>query len=215
MYREKITGLWCRENTLDEYVVKEQSCYSKFLSLVRDSTVMDIGGNIGAFAYKAIESGAKKVISFEPEPGNIELFKMQDFYESPKVKLIERAISDKNGVADFYVNSSGKNKGLHSLQEIQGRHKIQVKTVEFKQALTKFSPEYIKIDIEGGEYDIDLSNLPLNVKGIAIEIHLTHGDNREQGENLIKILKKQFPVVLKEPKITDKNWTTLFIGRRK
>lgn len=34
MYRESKTGLWCREGTLDEYTVEEQSSYKSFFSLM-------------------------------------------------------------------------------------------------------------------------------------------------------------------------------------
>lgn len=211
MYREKNTNLWCRENTLDEYVIKEQSSYSELFSRVSGSVVMDIGGNIGAFAYRAYKSGAKRVISFEPDPENIKMYKKQNFPSN--IKLIERAISNHTGKAEFYVNT-GKNKGLHSLQAINGRECIQVKTASFNKALEKYTPDYIKIDIEGGEYNLDFSNLPEYIKGIAIEIHLTHGNNRALGKRLLNQLQQQFPVVKRVGNVTDKNWTTTFIGFR-
>lgn len=210
MYREERTGLWCRENTLDEYVIKEQSCYNKMLEHGFGKTVMDIGGNIGAFAFHALEYGAEKVVSFEPEPDNIRIFKKQ---ELPNVKLIEKAISSEDGIALLYMNK-GKNKGMHSLQDISGRDCIQVKTWSFEKALRKFEPELLKIDIEGAEFGIPLNRIPSFVEGIAIEIHLNHKGNREAAAQLIHDLRKQFPHVLRQPNITDKNWTTLFIGFR-
>lgn len=42
-----------------------------------NSLILDIGGNIGAFAYACIQRGAGKVISFEPDPDNYCLFRKQ------------------------------------------------------------------------------------------------------------------------------------------
>lgn len=211
MYKEKTTGLWCRPDTLDEYVIKEQRTYNPLLELCKDKSVMDIGANIGAFTFQALAHGAIQVVSFEPDKDNIGMFQKQGFDD--RVKLIKRAVSNSTGTALFYVNS-GKNKGMHSLQEIQGRESYEVKTVSFKDALDRYSPHILKIDIEGGEYDLNFKDLPLTVEAIAIELHLLHGDNRKMAPRLIKDLKKQFPEVLKDPVLTEKNWTTLFIGRR-
>ena len=210
-YAEKKTGLVCREGTLDEYVVKEQSSYSPIFELVKGKTVMDIGANIGAFSYTALKNGADKVIAFEPDEDNAKLYELN----VPKdAKLFRGAVASKTGTAILYVNESGKNKGLHSLQQINGRTQIEVKTYSFRKALEKFRPQILKIDIEGGEYDLELHDLPEYIEAICMEIHLSHGDNREMGKKLIKSLKKQFPNVLKDSNITDKNWTTLLIAKR-
>lgn len=209
MYKESKTGLWCREGTLDEYVIKEQSSYRAFFSLMKGKTVVDIGSNIGAFAYFSKQNGAKEVICFEPDPENIRVWEKQEL----EAKLIKRAVSNKSGTAKFYVNN-GKNKGMHSLQPIRGRTEIVVKTVDFHEVLKRYAPDLLKIDIEGGEYNLPLSEIPEFVKGIAIEIHLNHGNNRNLGKNLVKQLEQQFPNILHKPNITAKNWTTLFIGTR-
>lgn len=211
MYKEKTTGLWCRPDTLDEYVIKEQRTYNPLLELCKGKSVMDIGANIGAFTFQALAHGATRVVSFEPDKDNIGVFQKQGF--DNRVKLVKRAVSDSTGTALFYVNS-GKNKGTHSLQEIQRRESYEVKTVSFRDALDRCSPQILKIDIEGGEYDLNFKDLPLAIEAIAIELHLLHGDNRKMAPRLIKVLRKQFPEVLKDPVLTAKNWTTLFIGRR-
>ena len=212
MYREKNTNLWCREDTLDEYVVKEQATYTPIFENMKGKVVADIGANIGAFTYNSLKHGAKRVVAFEPDPDNIKIYKKQGFDE--RVKLFEGAVSNVTGQATLYQNAKGKNKGLHSLQDISGRDMTEVNTYSFSKLLKKFEPEILKIDIEGGEYMLDLYDLPEFVKGICIEIHLTHKDNRRKGKALAKSLEQQFPVVLKKPHITEKNWTTLFIGLR-
>ena len=206
---DKKTGLRHREGTLDLYVIKEQSTYSKLFEYVKGKVVLDVGGNIGAFAYNALEYGASEVHSFEPEQANIKMYKSQKL----KSKLYEFAVTNKDGVANFYVNNM-KNKGTHTLRKTIGRDSIEVKTVAFEKVLKKVKPYAIKIDIEGGEYGIDFKLIPKSVKVIAVELHLNPVKNRENGKKLLKYLKSEFEE-LSSSKATEKNWTTLFVGIRK
>jgi FkbM family methyltransferase len=210
MQKDKRTGLYYRKDTLDLYVIREQTQYTKLFELCKNKRVLDIGANIGAFAYNAVEYGASKVYSFEPEPENLELFIAQGIQNT---KLYKRAITDRGGTAKFYINTK-KNKGLHSLEEKKGRECIVVHTVSLEKVLDKLkNPEVIKIDIEGGEYKLNY-DLLLRAKVIAIEIHLQGKDNRQKGRKLLSFLRKNF-TELSNSNITDKNWTTVFIGRRK
>lgn len=206
---DKKTGLRHRDGTLDLYVIKEQSSYSKLFEHVKDKVVLDIGGNIGAFAYNALEYGASEVHSFEPEPSNIKMYNSQKL----ESKLYEMAVASKDGIANFYVNDL-KNKGTHTLRKTRGRDSIEVKTVAFEKVLKKVKPYAIKIDIEGGEYGIDFKLIPKSVKVIAVELHLNPIRNREKGKTLLKYLKSEFKE-LSNSKVTEKNWTTLFVGTRK
>lgn len=213
--KDKKTGLYMREGTLDEYVIREQSGYAHALEHVKGKVVLDIGGNIGAFAYTAIEQGAKMVHSFEPEPDNIKMFKKQNL---ENVKLYEYAVFNEDGEANFYVNTQ-KNKGTHTLRETRGRDCITVKTIALEKVLNKIKPDMIKIDIEGGEYFLDF-NLIFNcksIKYIAMEIHLTTKETHDKGLKLIKQLQKHFTQLntFIDTEEETKSWTKLFIGVRK
>ena len=146
MYKEPTTGLWCREDTLDEYVIKEQRCYDSLLQFAKGNVIMDIGANIGALAHRALKAGASYVVCFEPDPDNIEVFNRQKL---GNVKLVKGAIAQEKGTAKLYLNG-GKNKGMHTLQPINGREVVEVKTYPCKGAIKRYSPETIKIDNEGG-----------------------------------------------------------------
>jgi FkbM family methyltransferase len=209
LLKDEKTGLYYRPDTYDLSVIKEQSSYARLFEMVKGKVVLDIGGNIGSFAYNALQHGAKEVVSFEPDPDNIEVYHKQHLKGAYLHKF---AVASKDGKATFYVNNEGTNKGLHSLVKIRGREEIEVKTIAFSKVLEKIKPEIIKIDIEGGEYDLDFTLIPDTVKGIAIELHLQHG-LRTKGEHLLKWLKKNF-TMLNNAHITDLNWTTTFIGKR-
>lgn len=207
---DKNTKLKYRDGTLDLFVIKEQSTYSKMFKYMDESVVLDVGGNIGAFAYNAVDNGAEIVHSFEPEPENIKMFKSQKLHD---VKLHEYAITNEDGKANFYVNDQ-LNKGTHTLRKTRGRESIEVKTISFEKVLKKVKPDIIKIDIEGGEYGLDFNLIPKSVKAIAVELHLNPTGQREKGKKLLDHLRKEFKE-LSNSKVTEKNWTTLFIGVRK
>jgi FkbM family methyltransferase len=207
---DKKTGLNYRPGTLDEYVIKEQSCYNELFERAKGKIVLDMGGNIGSFAFNAIQHGAKKVASFEPEPDNIKMFESQEL--GKESTLFPYAVTDKDGTAEFFVNSK-LNKGTHTLRKTRGRDTITVETKAFKKVLKTVKPDIMKVDIEGGEYFIDFTLIPDSVKAIAVELHLNGKGERAKGKKLLKWLQENFDQI-NNAKIGDKNWTTLFIGVR-
>ncbi|MGH2582632.1 MAG: FkbM family methyltransferase [Anaerolineales bacterium] len=119
----------------------------------------DLGANIGyislLFALAVSQTG--QVIAFEALPVNVErLITNLHLNPSLKVRPIAKAVSDKNGVAQFLVHESG---GMGKLAGSTGRNhwyqqelKVESITLDdfvFKQENPK--PDLIKIDIEGGE----------------------------------------------------------------
>lgn len=205
------TGLKYRDDTIDLWVIREQSGYTDLFKMCRGKTVLDIGANIGAFADRVMKVGAKRVFCFEPESSNFKLLSSQ---EIPKAKLFNMAVSDTNGTTTFYVNK-GRNKGLHSLNEVRGRDKQEVKLISFEKVIDKVRPDIIKVDIEGGEYNLDFKLLNAECKAIAIEIHFEY-NQEEKGDKLLRQLRKMFDEIsYKEVLHYGKRGTGLFIGLRK
>lgn len=204
------TGLFYRDNSIDQWVIREQSGYQELFDNAKDQVVLDIGSNIGAFSQRVIAAGAKQTIGFEPEASNYKLLSRQNI---PRSKFYNAAVAADDGEATFYVNK-GRNKGLHSLQEVRGREHQIVKTISFEKILKKVKPDIIKVDIEGGEYALDFKLLERSCKMIAIEIHYEYG-NLDNGKKLLKQLRKLFEEVsYKEVLHYGKLGTGLFIGRR-
>ena len=89
-----------------------------------------------------------------------------------------------------------------------GREKITVNSINFLQELHKYKPSVLKIDCEGGEYDILRIPLPNFVKQVTVEIHLTKKEWRNyKSTKLLKLF--QGWKVHKEPVIGEKNWHTI------
>ncbi len=200
-------GFKVREDTLDEYIVKEVKTY-ECLNLTPEDTVLDIGGCIGSFARYALERGAK-VISVEPEPDNYKLL----CENAPGATVINAAAIVKPREIILYVNDL-KNKGAHSIIPTQGRREIKVETVLFPKLLETRKPTKIKMDCEGAEYELLADLLPEHVKAIVLEFHLQKKGERDNARALHESLKSQFAQVVKEPKITEKNWITIGAYRR-
>lgn len=199
-----------REGTYDKEIINEvKNCYN---GLDFDGKViLDIGGNIGAFAKMATDKRAK-VISFEPCPENFELL----VENSPDSININRAVvgnTDKQ--RNFYLNK-GRNKGIHSLEIKRGRDKIIVDCCNFSDMIEEYKPDILKIDIEGGEYELfDLETIPKCVKQIAIELHLKRKDWRFLGAfKIINILELNGFKPIKDVTIGEKNWTTIGVYTR-
>ena len=217
-YREILTNgikAVVREETLDEYVVNEiirGDAYRK-LNIYNSDIVLDIGLNIGMFTIKAIKAGAT-VHAYEPDPDNFDIAELNiELNEvTANATLYQKAIvGTKDTVRSFSLNVK-KNKGAHSLIAKRGRETITVKCVNINDVMAQIQPTIIKMDIEGGEYEVikDIKSFD-GVRELILEFHHTHlNDIKTQSKfrEIVGILQTHFNHVdyKKEPK---KSWTTL------
>ncbi len=219
---DKESNLYYRTETSDKVIIAEQATYNKFLERCKGMIVLDLGANIGAFSNRALEEGAKKVFGFEPDPDNIALIKKQPFYKDKRFKLIEKAVSDKTGVAYFYKNVR-RHKGMHSLLYKRGRETIEVKTISLNKVLDKVNPDGIKLDIEGAEFIIDFNRIiESNIKLLAMEMHLGFNLNNKKtlyyAKKVKKLLDDNFEelTTFSQSKVSEDKYgqTALYIGVR-
>ena len=154
----------------------------------------DVGANIGyvslLLAKRVGENG--HVYSFEPLPGNQERWqKNVALNPNVNVRLIPKAVADKEGETIFWVHASG---GMGKLQGSVGKNaeyenKIEVETISLDDFVYKeknVAPNLVKIDIEGGEV--------LALKGMQ------------------RLLKETKPILLIElhgPEAANATWTVL------
>ena len=164
------SGIWYREGSSDEISIKE--CLSNYkLVNVKNRIVMDLGANIGGFTYMALKAGAKMVYAVEPDKNNFEMvIKNTENYNN--CELINAAITDKQYLdeLDFYIGLGKAGPVMASLEPTRGRKKINVNNLYAKDYIERVQPEVMKIDIEGGEYDI-LQYIPESCKELTIEWH--------------------------------------------
>lgn len=158
--------------------------------ITETSTVYDIGAHVGFYTLlSSILVGEKgKVFAFEPLPRNLYyLNKHLRLNGIKNVEVVEAAVSDNNGVAIFQEGKSSSMGRLYSSYEeekslirpSEESNLIEVRTI----ALDKFiseqqmsTPDFIKIDVEGGEREVLLGAEKLLTNNHPAIFLATHGN---------------------------------------
>jgi FkbM family methyltransferase len=178
--------LYLRPETFDDSVAAEVSGY-KLLQPSDGGTLLDIGGNIGAVARWWMKKGGDKVVSVEPEPENATLLRKNLEEFGDRAVVYEAAAVNRNAPKslNLFLNN-GINKGAHTIRETRGRNTIEVQTVPLFDLIEEHNPNAVKIDIEGGEFQLldEILSLPPQVTRFAIEYHLNPKGHREMGKDL-------------------------------
>ncbi len=117
----------------------------------KGSVFYDIGAHIGYFSATAslINDGQGHVYSFEPRPDNAKFFKRHVEANGLKnITLTEAAVGAVEGEANFNANTGTATGHLAE----DGNLKVKVVSIDKMHANGKLpSPDFIKIDVEGGE----------------------------------------------------------------
>lgn len=123
--------------------------------------IIDIGAHIGLFSACSSQlTGPKgKIICFEPTPGTFSILKNTLLLNHcDNVIARQAAVSDKEGMATFYVshtagcnsNSLVKNKSGNQVSA----YDVQLVTIDSIVTEYSLNPSLIKIDAEGAELDV-------------------------------------------------------------
>lgn len=141
---------------------------------LKNRDVIDIGANMGTFSIFASKLGANKVIAVEPVSDTIRMFKANmQTAGATNIILKQNVASNKTGEV---VKMALQDKCGHNSAYMPSEHYEEVQTISFKDlmALTDSDNIFLKMDCEGGEYDILMDADPEDMKRIstvAIEIH--------------------------------------------
>ncbi len=123
----------------------------------------DIGANVGVFAFAAAGLTGKdgRVLAVEPDPWLFGLLQRSRTAnrrrdDLARVELLCAAVSNSPGVARFQIAARGRASnallGFGNSQMGGVREELLVPTVTLDQLLeTAFSPDLVKIDVEGAE----------------------------------------------------------------
>jgi len=207
------TGIIFRETTFDEFILKESKAYFP-VGILPTDRILDVGAHIGTFACRAkIECPKCELASVEPEASNFAALE-QNAEKFGFDALRGAVVSDEleGTKVQIYVNGK-KNNALHTLVEVRGRECQEVDGIGFSKILGAWEPTIVKCDIEGGEYSFPwekLANFPA-VRMVIMELHLTHKGHRDEAPRLVQKIKDCGFVATKEPKIGEKNWTTIAV----
>jgi FkbM family methyltransferase len=171
-----------RKNIWDARILQEiflDNPYVKDCTLRGDPTIVDIGGYIGDFAiYAAKYLKARQVVVYEPSPKNFVILKrniQMNHYED-RIVAANMAVSDSTEILMNIDLPDRKQVNVSAYGcEDSTLKKVESVTLAGLFELHRLeSVDLLKIDCEGGEYDILLS-APLaifkRIQNIAIEYH--------------------------------------------
>lgn len=175
-----------RRNHMDAVILAEvffDNCYVQDLALPPNPVVVDIGGFIGDFTlYAATHLKARRVVVCEPSPRNWTLLvkNIQNNHFEDRVSMMNKAVTD-GRVVMLDIDAPDRGQARISAYRPSGCEKKAVECISLSLLLAEFNiteVDLLKIDCEGGEYDILLttpSKVFSAVKNIVFEYHEIDG----------------------------------------
>ena len=169
-------------------------------------TIVDVGSNAGYFAKEFLDLGYT-VISIEPLKEEIakQVYRYNDYVQDGKLLLHNFACSSAPGTATMYV---GKSLSVSSLEKRWWQETkkgswsgqtVEVEKVRLCDLLSEYasrgvSPEFIKIDAEGHDYEVmlglfELRDRQMLPKLIMFEIHTVESE-REYIDKSVALLRQ-------------------------
>ena len=167
-------------------IIGHKVYHNDFINVEENDVVIDIGFNYGLFSMVSLKNNPSKIIAFEPNPKLVSNY--QKFFNHEKIELHQKAVSNKEAIVIFNENNDP---GMSTLLSDINTHNInatyEVELINFYQFLQENNInqiDYLKVDCEGGEYDIfdSIPNeyLTNQVKKIALEFHHKFEDKKVQ-----------------------------------
>ena len=164
------------------------------------NNVVDAGSNVGAFTEYLIRNEvSEKIIAIECDSKALKDLK-NNFKREYRVEIIPKALNSTNDPITFYQSPENPvissaihpDKLKNHTAGLKGDNEIIVDTITIANLIEKLGYiDLLKIDIEGGEYEIIKNvdpSLFKNINNLLIECHFFEEDYLEKYSNLIKKL---------------------------
>lgn len=137
-------------------LVNERSVIEDLLHEIDSADVVyDIGANVGIYTcFLARELSAENVIAFEPHPSNVAALEKNLRLNGERARVLDKALSDLSGTAEFAVKSQNPGEGEHSLSVHEEDDTIEVDLETGDNLIDSGEipqPTVLKVDIEGAE----------------------------------------------------------------
>jgi len=192
------TQFTVRVNTSDILVIWEiwkAKIYDDVrLPIQASDVVVDIGAHIGGFSVHAARLAySGKVYAYEASSRNYALLEInRQMNKAENLYIHNNAVSHQSGAMKFFMPSD--NGALGSLMQEVDSTMETVQATTLTDIVNDYNIEqidYLKMDVEGAEYDI-LLNCPSEtlskIQRIVMEYHEFEGDQRNH-RDLVKLLQ--------------------------
>jgi len=171
---------------------KEELYFFKKL-ILKDSCVLEVGTHIGYLTqyFEDLVGSDGRVLAVEPTQSSLRYLKKN---VRSNTTVIEKAASSKNGQARFFIEEFGgftnslveeftlsNNDSLIASQSVSSNVSsvvVETDTLDNICSQNNFVPNFIKIDVEGAEYDVlkGASNTLKNVNALMVEVSRNKND---------------------------------------
>ena len=139
---------------------KRNKLHEVYKILNNNDIIFDIGAHNGEKSIKLINFFSK-IVLVEPQPNCIEILKTK-FSKLENAIIVQAGLSSKEEILDLKINSSNPLISTFSEHWDKGRFKnskwdkkLKIKTITLDKLISKYGhPSYIKIDVEGFEYEV-------------------------------------------------------------
>jgi len=158
------------------------------------ATAIDIGAHIGYYTLVLAKcvGPAGRIISFEPLPVNLALLRKNvQLNDLQQVQVEAQAVFSRNEELTITVPDDAPNSGEASVLPVEGAKQFRVPatTLDSFCSGTGFKPNFLKMDVEGAEYDVLLGakeTIAQSRPKMLIELH--HFDGNLAGHPVPELL---------------------------
>ena len=181
----------------------------------RGTNFLDVGAHFGYYSVLTALKNKDLGTIYALEPGN-EMFEVLKMNCAPfsQIKLFNLAASDKNGTATFFDYPTRYNEysSLKPNPAAKGLkpNEVKAKTVRLDDFFEEnnFKPDYIKIDVEGGEFDAirGMENYLRNESPVLIieYFHRSSDDIYQKAVDFMLALGYKIHVILEDGALYEK-----------
>ncbi len=139
------------ERQIVDSVFLRKEYQNKGLEIAKEDTVLDLGGNVGAFALSCYRE-AKRVVTVEPERVNFG-FILKNISQNKAGNILpinSAVVGNQDKTRKLYL---GKVPYYYSFLVKNNRKPVDVACVNINGLLAKHRPTKLKVDIEGSEWE--------------------------------------------------------------
>jgi len=184
---------WFQATVMNEVFV--DNAYQRFFEVVPGDVVVDIGASAGPFTWSIASKHPSRVICLEPQQDLYPTLVKNTSHTGLDVTTINKALGHSDGM-NYLCGLYDENIVNHSngVDDRKIVDTIKFSTLILEQKLTHI--DFLKMDIEGGEYDVFNDDnrewIHNNVRKIAMEVHLATDDQKNKFRKFRDTYLKEF-----------------------